>query len=236
MLKLYSILDDVPEALREHYKLIEGKYVPEITDDHPVKVNNVQLLNEKNAAETKAAGLETELSQAKTALTGAQADLVSAKAGGLPRGHVAVPKADAELLEQVKAQGGDAVAKLTEYTTLKEDSERRTRENHLRKVAKVLGYDNEEAFVRLPGLPELEIRTVAGKETVIAKVKDGDSDVEKPAQEFIESSTEIAPFLSALKTQPAIRGAKADPKANGHGNLLERDKRAAQEARRAYRD
>lgn len=35
---------------------------------------------------------------------------------------------------------------------------------------------------------------------VIVKVKQGDTVVEKSAQEFIEGSTDIAPFLPALKT------------------------------------
>lgn len=197
MLKIYEKLEDVPEALREHYKLIEGKYVPEVSDDHPVKVNNVKLLNEKTQAETKAAGFET-------ANTSLKADLESAKAHSLPRGHRAIPVADVEAMEKLKEHGTatEIVTKLTEHKTLKEQSTQRAREDNLRSVAKELGYDNVEAFVRLPGLPDFEIRTGAdGKKSVIAKVKgEGETITEKPAQEFIESSTEIAPFLSALKT------------------------------------
>jgi hypothetical protein len=196
MLTIFSKLEDVPEGLREHYKLIEGRYVPEISDDHPVKVNNAKLLTEKDAAQAQVTNLKTEVETAK-------ADAQTARSSsGLPRGHRAVPVADVELLEQIKAHGTapEVLTKLTEHKTLKEDSDKRSREDHLRKVAKVLGYDNVEAFVRLPDLPEFEIKTKDGKETVIAKVKEGSNTVEKPAQEFIESSAEIAPFLSALKT------------------------------------
>ena len=196
MLKIYDKLEDVPEALREHYKLINGKYVPEISDDHPVKTNNVQLLNEKTAAETKAGSLETENTRLK-------ADLESAKSHSLPRGHKAVPTAEVEAMEALKAHGTatEIVAKLGEHKTLKEESETRKATDHLKKVAKALGY-NEEAFALIQGLPEFEIRTVDSKETVIAKIK-GENNVvtEKPAAEFIESAPTIAPLLPALKVK-----------------------------------
>jgi hypothetical protein len=199
MLKIYDKLEDVPEALREHYKLIEGKYVPEVSDDHPVKVNNVKLLNEKTAAETKASGLET----ANTAL---KADLESARAHSLPRAHKAVPTAEVEAMEQLKAHGTvtEIVTKLTEHKTLKEESDTRKTQDHLREVAKVLEY-SPEAFVLLPNLPEFDIRDGAdGKKIVIAKIKDGQTITEKPAQEFIESAPHYAPLLPALKVQDSV--------------------------------
>ena len=194
MLKIYDKLEDVPEALREHYKLIEGKYVPEVSDDHPVKVNNVKLLNEKTAAETKASGLETQVTTLK-------ADLESAKSHSLPRGHKAVPTAEVEVLEAMKPHGTatEIVAKLAEHKTLKEEADTRKTQDHLRAVAKELGYA-PEAFLLLPSLPEFDIRDGAdGKKTVIAKVKNGQNVTEKPASEFIESAPQYAPLLPALK-------------------------------------
>jgi hypothetical protein len=193
MLTTYSKLEDVPEALREHYELSGGKYIPKVSDDHPLVVNNTKLLNEKNTAETKVAGIQTELESTK-------ADLASAKAGSLPRGQRAVSVADAEFLEQVKAHGtpAEVTAKLTEHKTLKEETDQRKRQDTLREVAKELNYE-PEAFIRLSGLPEFEVREKDGKKTVIAKVKEGANIVEKPAHEFIESSADIAPFLPALK-------------------------------------
>ena len=190
MLKVYNSLDEVPEALREHYKLIEGKYVPEISDDHPVKLNNTKLLNEKTTAETKAAGL--------------QADLDSAKASNLPRGHIAVPKADAELLEKYKPLGTPdelATAK-TERDTLKETETKRQRQDNNRLVAKELGY-NVEAFDKLPDLPEFEIREKDGKKSVVAKVTEGDKVVEKAAKDYVESS--YAPLLPALQAKQGVQ-------------------------------
>jgi hypothetical protein len=188
MLKIYDKLDDVPEALREHYKLSDGKYVPELSDDHPVLTHNKTLLSEKSKATAKVAELT--------------ADIETAKSSSVPRGHVAVAKADADLLEKVKAHGSgdEVIVKLTEHKTLKEETERRKRGDHLREVAKILSYE-PEAFVRLQNLPEFEIRDGQdGQKTVIAKVKGADNVVtEKPAQEYIEASADISPFLPALK-------------------------------------
>lgn len=229
MLKIYDKLEDVPEALREHYKLIEGKYVPEVSDDHPVKANNVKLLNEKTAAETKAAGLET-------ANTGLKADLESAKAHSLPRGHKAVPTAEVEAMEQLKAHGtpAEVAAKLAEHRALKEEAETRKTADHLKKVAKLLEY-NEEAFALIPGLPEFEIRTVDGKETVIAKIKDDKGVItEKPASEFIESAPTIAPLLPALKvaaTGIRVPEQQRDPGKGGADDLIAKRNQAHEESR-----
>lgn len=196
MLTIYNTLAEVPEALREHYKLIEGKYVPEVSDDHPVKLNNVKLLNEKTTAETKASGLET-------ANAGLKADLESAKAHSLPRAHRAVPVAEVEAMEKMKEHGTatEITAKLTEHKTLKDESIKRKQEDSNRLVAKELGF-NTDAFLQLTNLPEFEIKEAGGKKTVIAKVKDGDNTVEKPAKEFIEST--YAPLMPALQAKAGV--------------------------------
>jgi len=197
MLKIYDKLEDVPEALREHYKLIEGKYVPELSDDHPLKLNNVKLLNEKTTAETRAAGLET-------ANAGLKADLESAKAHSLPRGHRAIPVADVEAMEKLKEHGTatEIVAKLAEHGTLKESEVKRQHDDTNRLVAKELGY-NPDAFLTLANLPEFEIRDINGKKSVVAKVKDGDKVVEKPAKEFVEAN--YAPLMPALQAKPGVQ-------------------------------
>lgn len=200
MLKIYDNLEDVPEALREHYKLIEGKYVPEVSDDHPIKVNNVKLLNEKTTAETKAAGLETQV-------TALKADLESAKAHSLPRGHKAVPTAEVEAMEQLKAHGTatEIVTKLTEHKTLKEESDTRKTNEHLKAVAKELGYD-EDLFLLLPNKPEFDIRESNGAKVVIAKIKDGQTMMEKSAQEYIEAQyASLVPKLKAVAQDTGVR-------------------------------
>ena len=211
MLKVYEKIEDVPEALREHYKLIEGKYVPEVSDDHPVKVNNVKLLNEKTTAETKASGLET-------ANAGLKADLESAKGSSVPRGHVVVTKAEAEAIATLKDHGtaAEIVTKLTEHKTLSEKVAAQEREANNRLVAKELGY-NPDAFIQLPNLPDMEIRQVGDKKTVVAKVKDGETITEKPATEFVEATYGV--FLPSLKAEQGVKvlgstgssGTPADP-------------------------
>lgn len=192
MLPEFNNQTDIPEAFREHYsKREDGKWHADIPDSHPAVKHNAKLLSEKQGAETKVTQLTS--------------DLESARAGNLGRGQVAVARSEVALLDEYKALGApaDVKVKLTEYETLKGDAEKRSKEDKLVLVAKELGYDNVEAFKRLPGLPDFDIRIGKdGKNSVFALVKDGDKTVEKPATEFLESSPDHAPFLSALKTQP----------------------------------
>jgi len=186
MLKIYPKLDDVPEALREHYKLEGGQYVPQLSDDHPVLVHNKTLVSEKSAATAKVKELE--------------ADIEEAKKTSVPRGHVAVAKADAELLNEVKALGpiAEVKTKLTEHESLKAEVAKAQRTENQRKVAAALGY-NEAAFLQLANLPDMEIREKDGKKSVVALVKDGDKVVEKVATEYVEAT--YAPLLPALKAK-----------------------------------
>lgn len=188
MLKTYTKLEDVPEALREHYKLEGGQYVPHLSDDHPVLKHNKTLLAEKAAESARVKELEADIEQAKST--------------SVPRGHVAVPKADAELLGEVKTLGtiADVKAKLAEHETLKTKVAETERTDTRRKVAAALGY-NEAAFLQLSNLPDFEIREKDGKKSVVALVKDGEKVVEKVGSEFVEST--YAPLLPALKTKAA---------------------------------
>lgn len=197
MLKIYDRLDDVPEALREHYELSGGKYVPKVSDDHPLVVNSTKLLNEKTAAETKVAGLEA-------ANTSLKADLESAKSHSLPRNHVAVLKPEVEAWAALKDHGtaAEIVTKLTEHKSLSEKVAKQETDTRNREVATLLGYENVDAFVMLPNLPEFEIKEAGGKKTVVAKVKEGESVVEKSAQEHIEAS--YAPFMASLKAKGGV--------------------------------
>lgn len=194
MLKVYDKETDIPEALKAEYIQQGSKWVPHLSDDHPAIVFNKTLKQEKEVEEARVKKLRGDLDDA----------LAAGKDSGLPRGHVAVSKADAELLDKAKALGSidEVTAKLGEYDTLKAEQAKRSTEDKRRQVAKALGYDNTEAFVRLPNLPDFEIRGEGDKQTVVALVKDGDKTIEKPAGEFMASSPDHAPFLSALKSQP----------------------------------
>ena len=184
----YQTESEIPENLKGAYVARDGRFVlDDLSEDHPVVVNKKQALIDKSNAVSRADGL--------------QADLDAAKQSSVPRGHVAVPRADQELLEKLKPLGTpeEITAKISEHKALKEETDRRKREDNLREVAKKLNYE-PEAFIRLSNLPEFEIRGEGDKATVIAKVKDDKGVItEKQAQEFIESSSEIKPFLPALK-------------------------------------
>ena len=191
MLKIYNTLEEVPEALREHYVKSDGKYVPQLSDDHPVLVHNKTLFTEKANATNKVRELE--------------ADIAAASEKSVPRGHVAVPKADADLLSKYKEHGTpEEVATMkTQHATLTEKDQKRTREESLRQVSKALGF-NDEAFTRLPSLPDFISKPGKDGKTVewFAQVKDDKGVItEKPAKEFIESSTDIAPFMASLKAE-----------------------------------
>lgn len=193
MLQAYANQTDVPEALREHYsKREDGKWYADIADDHPAVKHNAKLLSEKNTAEGKVTQLTS--------------DLESARAGNLGRGQVAIAKSDAQLLDQYKALGTpDEVGAIkTEHATLKERDTKRTREDSLRQLAKSQGY-NEEAFVRLPNLPDFINKPSKDGKSVewFAQLKDDKGIItEKPVKEFIEASEDIKPFMSSL-TQKA---------------------------------
>lgn len=186
----YNTQEEIPENMRGAYVQSGTKWVLDSLDkDHPIVANRDELLTE-NATQK---GKITKLTNEKTTLEGAS----------LPAGHKAIPDADAEFIEKVKPFGSatEVVAKLTEHKALRDESDTRRTQDHLREVAKVLEY-SPEAFVLLPNLPEFDIRHGAdGKKTVIAKVKDGQTITEKPARELIESAPQYAPLLPALKVQ-----------------------------------
>lgn len=197
-LKTYTKADDIPEGLRGEYKQSGSVWVPDLSDDHPVLVLNKTLKQEKEVVEARAKKLSNDLDDA----------LEAAKTSGVPRGQALVPKADADALNGYKALGtvDEVKAKVTEHGTLKESETRRQREDKHRLVAKELGYENVDAFLLLPELPDFDIRDGKdGKKQVIALVRDGDKITEKPATEFLESSPRHAPLLPALKATSGVK-------------------------------
>lgn len=211
MLKAYDKLEDVPEPLREHYsKRDDGKYHPDVSDDHPTVKHNAKLLGEKQTAEDRARDLQQQLE--------------SAKAGSLPRGHRAVTLADAELVERVKAGG---VTKPEEFETLKTEHAELTKKvteaerlSHIGEVAKAMNWSEEEARLLLPTmqLPELVISDVKenGKDAkkVTAKVRQADgSVVEKPFGEYVEQTPHLKALLPALS--PSQGGTRFQRQSSG---------------------
>jgi hypothetical protein len=196
MLKTYDKESDIPEGLRSEYKQSGTKWVPDLSDDHPVLVLSKTLKQEKEVVEARAKKLSSDLDDA----------LEAAKTSGVPRGQALVSKADAEAVAAYKALGtvDEVKAKLDEHGTLKTDAANRKREDSLVLAAGELGFD-PELFKRLSNLPDLEVRSGSdGKKQVIALVKDGDKIVERPAMEFLESSPDHKPFLPKLKVQSGV--------------------------------
>lgn len=192
-LKIYDKLDDVPEGLRAEYKQSGNKYVPDLSDDHPVLVLSKTLKQEKEVEEAKVKRLRSDLDDA----------LEAAKTSGVPRGQALVAKADAELIDKFKALGKieDVQAKLTEHEALKVEADKRKTDDNNRAAAKELGY-NAEALLLLKNLPEFEVRDKDGKKTVVVKIKDGENIVEKPAKEFIEAT--YAASMPALTAKAGV--------------------------------
>lgn len=231
MLKPYDKPEDIPDELKDHYSRREdGKYHADIPDEHPAVKHNAKLLSEKTAAETKAKDLETQLE--------------SAKASGLPRGTVAVPKAEHELLEVVKEAG---ITKPEEFNTLKtEHADFKTKaeaaegEKHADKVAEAMGWDKEKTRLLVPAvydLSQVQVRDAkGGKQEAVAKVKQQDgSFIEKPFNEVATGDAKLAALIPVLTgQQQQRRGNGADPAPAGRATDLENDKSAARSARRAY--
>jgi hypothetical protein len=169
-----------------------------------------------------------EKTEAETRATKAENDLASASASKLPPGHVAVKKADADLLTSYKTLGtpDELTTVKSEHETFKAEVETAKREKHLRSVAEVLGYQ-PDAFALLPSLPEFEIRDSSEKDakgqpkkTVVAKVKDAAGVVtEKPAKEYIEGSDAYRPLLPALQAKSEGGGVAYVPQSAGGGGV-----------------
>lgn len=224
MLKPYDKAEDIPAELKDHYSRREdGKYHADIPDSHPAVKHNAKLLTEKTAAEGKVTDLESQLE--------------SAKASGLPRGHVAVPKADADLLAKVKEHGTaeEVAAKLTEYPTLKEKEAQRATAEHAGNVADVMGWDKAKAALLVPAvydLSQVELRDKDGKKTAVAKVKQADgSVVEKPFAEVVTADEKLSSLVPALSGQQQQRrgGNGGDPPPVGvtSADAVEEGKKAA---------
>jgi len=213
-LQHYTTQETVPENLREHYsKREDGKWHADIPNDHPAVTHNARLLSEKTTAVTER--------------DAARGELESAKASGLPRGHVAVARADAEMLDRLKAQGTpeEIAAKLTEYPTLKENVTRQERKAKLDGLRNAFGWQESATRVLevLPDMPEIEERdaTVDGKIVKVphAKVKEGDAYTYQPFNDwFAAAHPEFLPsVLKPAEGTTAAGGVKVFGSTSGAG-------------------
>jgi hypothetical protein len=168
MLKLsYDKLEDIPENMRGAYVQKDGKYVlDELSADHPVLVNNATLKTEKSAAIGRATTLQNQVTELSTK--------------SVPEGHVVIPVADKQLLDEVKPLGDAKFIKerVTGYEPLKQKAEAADREQKLTQVAEILGF-NPKAFAALSGLPAADAFEVRDKTENGQPVKNAKGEVEK---------------------------------------------------------
>lgn len=207
MFKPYTNQADIPDEFKDHYSRREdGKYHADIPNDHPAVKHNAALLSEKTTA-------ISERDEART-------QLESAKASGLPRGHEAVLKADADLIRVVKQHGTaeEITAVLTAYPKLKADNEAAAREKHLGAVEKVMNW-KPGVLSAIPGVPDLDIRDLTEngqvvknadgtpKQTVVAKLKDAQNVItEKPFIDYFNATPALKIFEPALRLEEQRTG------------------------------
>jgi len=202
-LKTYTDESQIPTELKDFYAERNGKYEPQVDGVDSISgvlAKNTELLGKVSGHATEIAGKDAEIQR----LSG---QLATASNSTLPRGHVAVPTAKAALLEQYEPLGTPEELKTMkgEHGTLKTRTEAIEREKHLRAVARASDYD-EEAFIRLPDLPEFDLRDSDEKDAqgnpkkqAIAKLKgENNTTIEKPVKQWLEASEQHKPLLPAL--------------------------------------
>lgn len=226
-LKIYNSDPEIPTELKEHYtRRADGKYEPVVEGVNSISgvlAKNSELLAQHTTDKAEITRLTGEVSRLNTSLTSQNV---------LPAGHVAVPKADAALIDAYKPLGtpDEVKTKLTEHGTLKEAVEAREYEDAWGKASEASKY-NAAALVKLAkanGLSKPEVREVTeqGKKVQRAflTVKENNKDVEKPLTDFIENSEDFKPFLPSLKaTQTSGTPYPPQPAGGGTSSANEYD-------------
>lgn len=202
MLRTYQKLEDVPEALREHYVESNGVFVAQLDKDHPVLANNTQLKSEKESLQRRLRTVTDE----KTQLEG----------NSLPEGHVPVTAADKALLDKVKAMGDEAkiTEAVTEYPKVKERVEEAERDTVYGQAAEANGYTNVEAFKAAARAHKLKVEMKDGKPFV------GD----KSLSDYVEATPDLKALSGAFVQGQAKRGMSTDPPPKGNTTVYDRQR------------
>lgn len=203
-LKTFNAEGDVPPELKPFYAAnASGKWEPQFEGVDSISglvAKRDELLGKVSGHASELTAKDGEISRLKSELTSANV---------VPRGYKAVPNADADLLEKVKAQGtaDEVVAKLTEYPTLKTKVTTQERRTHLDAIRRAEGYGETAVDVleMIQNFPEVELRDTAEKNAdgtpkkqAIAKIKGADNVVtEKPLADYM--AERHAALLPALK-------------------------------------
>lgn len=228
MLKPYDKPEDIPAELKDHYSRREdGKYHADIPDEHPAVKHNATLLSEKTAATTE--------------LAAAKAELESAKASGLPRGHVAVSAADKARLDAFNAlnlKPEEIQAAVSDRDRYQGEAEGLKREKSLRALAHAEGA-NFDALLTLvekdgltPVLKEVDDKGKKVQRGFFVRKGDDGKDVETPYTEYRDAHWKVfeSSLAAADPNAPAKPGAGGDPRPKGAPGDADADRsaRAAQ--------
>lgn len=207
---IFDSLDKIPEADRADYKLVTeagspnfNKYVLDLDPQHPVAVKNTQLLSEKTTRETQH---QTNLSQKDAEIARLAGQIATAKV--LPDGHVAVPVAEAQILQEVKTLGDikEIKTKVEEYPVLKAKDEERTLSERYSEIAEEEGFD-PVAFAKLAKdeklLDRIEARKIddgkGNKKTHhFVKPAEGTTGDAVALKDHVKESAVFKPFLNSL--------------------------------------
>jgi hypothetical protein len=204
---IYLKLEDIPEADRADYAFVVDKWVLQLDGFHPVLLKNTELLTEKTTNQalhaSSIAQKDSEISRLNTELT------ASKQTQGVQAGTVAIPVADATLLNEYKGLGEikDVKAKVEEHTTLKEQAETVARQKILSEAAKAHGL-NSDAFIALAEPKKLnellEPRVKADEKgnsitEYFVKTKDAaGADIFTVLNDFVKTDDSFKPFLPSL--------------------------------------
>lgn len=203
MLKIYDTKDSIPESLLEHYvqRTTDNKWEPKVEginsiggliakrDELLEKVKEIPVLKQKVA------------------------DIESLEV--LSSNHVAVSKDKAAQLADYEALGtlADIKPKLERHDEIVAKDADRERTETLRSVARRNGFTNEDGFISLAKIDNLETVTKTVKENGkeverdYAKSKDvSGKEVEMSLTDYVASSSTFKPFADALKSTVTSEG------------------------------
>ena len=206
----YDSQESIPENLRGAYVLSEGKWMLDaLPADHPVVTKRDELLGENR--------------NQKATITRLTNEKQTLEASTLPAGHVAVPSADAQLLEQLKPLGkpDEIKAKLDAHDDLKQKVESQEKQTHLRAIAVEEGYDPEkiaslEDRFPAPVFKEVEVDGKKQQRAIFKITVDG-KEVERSFTEHLEGDPKLKPLQDSLKATTNGTRVHGTSSSNGGG-------------------
>ncbi len=235
----YATEADVPTERKADYVLKGGRYVLDVEgfdNIDGVLAKNSELVGKVN-------GHAGELQAKQAEVDRLNGELTNARNSSVPHGKRAVPVADAELAEAVKAAGvttADAFKTLhAEHGEFKTKALEADTAKHAAAVAEAMGWDKDKTSRLVPkhfDLSTVELRDgEGGKKQPVAKVKqaDGTTFVEKPFADVVKTTpelTDLVPLLTS-KTGPVIGTQLAPEGEQGDGDFVEKHNKARDAAR-----